>query len=95
MTDDDLDRAGGAYRLERSVGVTAGISVEVCRSMISGDVDLVVFPAIAGFQVVASGGMAEIDLLSAMGGGVLRALEGTAPLLSGEWFRTPRGGISE
>ena len=95
MTNDDLDRAGGAYRMERSIGITAGISVEVWRSMISSDVDLVVFPSVKGFRVVASGGMAEIDLLATMGGAVLRALEATGPLLSGEWFRGSRNGITE
>ena len=95
MIDDDLDRAGGGYRMERSIGTTAGISVEVWRSMISSDVDLVVFPAVKGFRVIASGGMAEIDLLATMGGAVLRALEATGPLLSGEWFRGSRNGITE
>ena len=95
MIDDDRDRAGGAYRMERSIGIAAGISVEIWRSMISADVDLVVFPAVKGFRVVASGGMAEIDLLATMGDVVLRALESTGPLLSGEWFRGSRNGITE
>ena len=49
MTDDNLDRAGGAYRLERAVGSVSGISVEVWKSMISGDINLIVHPAVTGF----------------------------------------------
>lgn len=95
MTDSDLDRAGGAYRLERHIGTASGIAVEVWRAMISGDVELVVCPAVQGFRTVARGGMGEVALLADIGGAVLRALEATAPLLSGEWFRGPRDGIPE
>ena len=94
MTDDGLDRAGGAYRLERALGVVAGISVEIWKSTISGDVELVVFPSVEGVKTILRGGMAEITLLTNMGEVLLRALEGLVPLLTGDWFRAPQGVIN-